>query len=96
MTTPLIKIYYLFLSTVIFVAVVHTIYTGSVHISGGRDLAKLEQQQKNLLGQKQKLEQQIALAGALNTVNQYALNQQYQSIVTTIPVTITSSMMASR
>jgi hypothetical protein len=96
MKTTAIKIYYLFLSTLIFAAAVQTIYTGSIHISSGRELAKLEKQQQQLVNQKQKLEQQVALASSLNTANQFALAQQYQPVVGAMPVAVTSSMMASR
>lgn len=96
MKTSLIKLYYLFLATVVFGAVVQTIYTGSVHISSGRELAKLEKQQQALASQKQKLEQQVAVAGSLTSITQFALAQQYQPIVAPIPVTVTSTMMASR
>lgn len=96
MKTRIIKIYYLCLAALVLAATFKTIYTGSIHVSSGRDLAKLEKQQLALTNHKQQLEQQIALAGSLSSINQFALNQQFQPMVAPIPITITSSMMASR
>ncbi len=96
MKTSIIKLYYLGLAALILVAVVQTIYVGSMHISSGREMAKLEKQQQSLMSQKQHLEQQLAAAGSLTNIAQFAAAAQFQPMVAPIPVTITSTMIVSR
>jgi hypothetical protein len=95
MKKTLITLYYSVTVFAVAASVAYAVFVGSVHVTFGRQVARLETEKQQLLKQRNELKHQLAEAHSLDQVKTYAQHNNYVAI--TRPVTLTTlSNIASR
>lgn len=88
-------LYYSLLSIISLAAVLHTVLVGSFYVQHGKQYRNLTVEKNNLEAQKQTLQLQLAKAQNLESIKDFVLAENFESIAN-VEYLHTSSALASR
>lgn len=88
--------YYIFLTALVFAAVFHTVFVGSVFVSHGSRVSSLEAEKFQLKQETQHLERQVTSTVALQQLESEAEKQGFRSISAPLALVDSGSEVALR
>ena len=94
MNKTAVKLYFLFLFTVMFGFAAHTVMIGSQFVSQGSEIAKLEKQSRTLSSQTQALQHQIAENSSASGLTELAASAGF--VPATQIIALQTGFVASR